>query len=153
MIRIFQLLFCLLAVNVAFAQSIKKSDKFIGTWRYQYDLGTEVWKLENEVLVGESFRHNRMGDSTKVEDLRIRMAGKLTIHEWTTFNVVGDTLLTNSATFVSRNSALDFYNVDGVTPYSIAYSFGFLNRNKLIIKIRFGVKEKAVRYKLIRSKN
>ena len=106
--------------------------------------------MENDVLIGEAFRKNRLGDSTKVEDLRIRKTGKLTVHEWVTYNVVNDSLVTNSATFIGRSNDLTFFNVDAPTPYSISYAFGFLSKKKLIIKIKFGVKEKAVKYKLTR---
>ena len=54
-----------------FGQTPKKADKFIGEWRYKYDLGVEVWELKGDVLFAESYRKNKFGDSTKVEEIKI----------------------------------------------------------------------------------
>jgi hypothetical protein len=151
--KIVYLYISLLISSNALAQEIKQAEKFVGTWNYTSNLGSEVWKLEEGVLIGEAYRRNRLGDSTKVEDIRIKRIGKLTSHEWITYNIVEDSLLINSSTFIGQHPKLEFFNVDGVTPYSIAYSFGFLNRNKLIINIKYGAKEKAIRFKLIRVKS
>lgn len=138
LLGIFTLL--LLSIN-AFSQ-IKKADKFVGSWRYKYDIGVEHWRISSNELIGEAFRKTKFGDSTKVEEVHMRASGKLLIHDWTTYNMIGDSLAVNSNTFVSPSKKLKFLNVDDVTPYMISYSFGFLNRNKLKIKIQYGINEK-----------
>lgn len=151
MIRLIGILFFAL-VGFSGMSQIKKADKFVGSWRYKYDIGVEHWRVTSNELIGEAYRKTKFGDSTKVEEVHMRTAGKLLVHDWTTYNMIGDSLAIHTNTFVSSNKKLRFHNVDGVTPYVIAYSFGFLNRNKLKIKIQYGINEKETVFVLERIK-
>lgn len=131
---------------------VKNAKKFVGKWSYKYDLGVEYWSVSNGELRAEAYRMNKLGDSTKVEEVRIFQAGKLLVHEWTTYNVVEDSLIINDSKFVSTSKALKFHNVDGLTPNTISYSFGFLNRNKLKIRVHYGTKDKESLFVLTRIK-
>lgn len=151
MIRFVGILAVLLSSLNAVGQ-IKKADKFVGAWRYKYDIGVEHWRVASNELIGEAFRKTKFGDSTKVEEIHMRMAGKLLVHDWTTYNMIGDSLAVNTTTFVSSSKKLKFHNVEVVTPYVISYHFGFLNRNKLKIKIQYGINEKETIFVLERIK-
>lgn len=137
----------------SYAQEIKKAEKFLGVWRYKYDLGIEKWTLSESGLLGESFRKNKYGDSTKVETILMRNNGKIFIHEWNTYNVIDDSLIVNRSTFVSTSQKMKFYNVDDLTPYMIAYRFGFLRSNKLIIKVQYGLNDRPVKFVLDKIKD
>lgn len=144
--------FAFLFTSMSALSQIKKADKFVGSWRYKYDIGVEHWRISSNELIGEAFRKTKFGDSTKVEEVHMRTTGKLLVHDWTTYNMIGDSLAINTSTFVSSSRKLKFHNVDGVTPYMISYSFGFLNRNKLKIKIQYGINEKETVFVLERIK-
>lgn len=143
--RLTLILLLLCAFNVS-AQQLKGADKFVGEWRYKYDLGVEVWSLKGEELVAESFRKNKFGDSTKVEEIHIRMAGKILVHDWTTYNVSNDSLIVNKTTFVSTSRKYKFHNVEGVTPYMIQYKFGLFNKKKMKIWVEYGINEKPTKF-------
>lgn len=149
MARLILFLVLILSFNTS-AQQLKKADRFIGEWMYKYDLGVEVWKLSGDELIAESYRKNKFGDSTKVEEIRIRMAGKLLVHEWTTYNVSNDSLIVNSSTFVSTSKKYRFHNVDGVTPYMIQYKFGLFSKRKMKILVEYGINQKPTRFVLER---
>lgn len=137
------------AYNVS-AQVGNKGEKLIGKWEYKEGSGFETWEKENEHLIGHAFRINKMGDTTKVEDLDIKRVNKNLIHVLSTYNIVNDSAIVTTYRFVGGKRKLDFVNIDANTPYSISYKFGFLNRNKLFIRIKYGINEKATKLSLRR---
>lgn len=142
--------FLLFDSHDSLAQLGRKTEKLAGNWEYKEGSGYETWDLDGEELDGHAYRINKMGDTTKVEDLRIKRVNKNLIHVLSTYNIAGDSTIVTTYRFVGGKRKLSFINIDSNTPYSIAYRFGFLNRNKLFIRIKYGMNEKGTKLTLKR---
>lgn len=132
------------------AQIGNRGDKLVGKWEYKEGSGFETWEKSGEELIGHAFRINKMGDTTKVEDLNIKRVNKNLVHILSTYNIVADSAIVTTYRFVGGKRKLSFVNIDSNTPYSIDYKLGCLNRNKLSIKIKYGVNEKPTKLSLRR---
>lgn len=137
---------------VVSAQLPKKVEKLEGEWKYKEGSGFEVWTLKNGRLNGYAYRMNKLGDTIMVEDIRLKMVNKTLVYSLETYNHVGDSITSLKNDFVGSKRRMTFINIDSNTPYSISYSYGFLNRKKLKIKIKYGIKEDPVVLKLLKVK-
>ncbi len=135
-----------------FSQFTGKIDRLQGKWRYKEGSGFEVWEKKGSDLVGYAYRVNpKTGDSSKVEDIRLRLVNKRLIYTMTTYNYADDSLYRTDHDFVGGKRQMKFYNIDSSSPYMVKYSYGFLNRNKLIIRIYNGMHEKPLKLILRRE--
>lgn len=134
------------------AQFNGKVKKLIGVWEYKSGNGFEKWELEGEFLTGGAYRINKLGDTTKVEDLQIRRINKTLIYSVCLDEVIGDTTIAITHNFIGNKNKMKFNNIDSNLPAIISYSFGFLNRKKLKIRIQYGIKDKPVELLLYRVK-
>jgi len=129
-----------------------KTKKLIGTWEYKSGIGFEKWELEEEFLVGGAYRINKLGDTTKVEDLQIRKVNKTLVYTICSELLINDTSIVITHNFIGQNKKMKFVNIESNLPAMISYSFGFLNRNKLKIKIQYSSKDTPVEIQLYRIK-
>ena len=130
------LIFSFFSLNT-FAQFSGKTKKLIGTWEYKSGNGFESWHLEGEFLIGGAYRINKLGDTSKVEDLKIRKVNKTLVYTICSEDLLGDTSIVLKHNFVGQKNKMKFSNIESNLPAMISYSFGFLNRNKLKIKIQY----------------
>lgn len=137
------LLFSLITVY-ADGQLPNKAKKITGTWKYKSGDGFEVWNLKGDILVGTAFRVNKVGDTTKVEDLKIRRVNKTLVYTVNSKKFINDSLIVDAHNFVGTKKKMEFFNIESNIPVMISYSFGFLNRNKLKISIQYGIKDAPV---------
>ncbi len=137
---------------VVSAQLPKKVEKLEGEWKYKEGSGFEVWTLKGGMLNGYAYRMNKLGDTIMVEDIRLKMVNKTLVYSLETYNHVGDSITSLKNDFVGSKRRMTFINIDSNTPYSISYSYGFLSRKKLKIKIKYGIKEGPVVLKLLKVK-
>lgn len=136
----------------AFAQLPNKVEKMAGTWEYKFRSGFEILEVKGDELVGAGYRVNQKSrDTSRVENVRIRMANKNLVYSMTTYNVVNDSVVSNTQEFVASGKRLKFQNISAPTPYMIKYSFGFLNRNKMFIRIYHGPEAKPIKLILTRK--
>lgn len=145
------LIFSFFSLNT-FAQFSGKTKKLIGTWEYKSGNGFESWHLEGEFLIGGAYRINKLGDTSKVEDLKIRKVNKTLVYTICSEDLLGDTSIVLKNNFVGQKNKMKFSNIESNLPAMISYSFGFLNRNKLKIKIQYGIKDTPVELQLNRIK-
>lgn len=133
------ILFSFLIVSMGtFAQLTNKMEKLAGKWKYKEGSGFEIWSVNGNELLGKAYRVNvKALDSVKVEDIRIARVNKNMVYTMQTYKYAKDTVLTQSFQFVANKRSFKFYNVNEGAPYRIEYRFGFLNRNKLKIKIQY----------------
>ena len=117
------------------AQLPKKAFKLEGKWEFSSGNGYEVWYVEEDFLIGESYKIINK-DTIKVDDLIIVYEGELLIHEIK--NRLKNELNQKLHYQAPNAKKLYFINTQSDVSNSISYSFGFLNRNKLIIKMKFG---------------
>jgi len=108
--------------------------------------------LEGEFLIGGAYRINKLGDTSKVEDLKIRKVNKTLVYTICSEDLLGDTSIVLKHNFVGQKNKMKFSNIESNLPAMISYSFGFLNRNKLKIKIQYGIKDTPVELQLNRIK-
>lgn len=135
--------FCFIAI-CANGQLPNKVKKITGTWKYKSGDGFEVWNLEDDILFGTAFRVNKVGDTTKVEDLKIRKINKTLVYTVNSKHFINDSLVVDAHNFVGTKKKMEFVNIESNIPVMISYSFGFLNRNKLKILIQYGIKDEPV---------
>jgi len=136
----------------AVAQFSSKTKKLIGAWEYKSGNGFESWHSEGEFLIGRAYRINKLGDTTKVEDLQIRKVNKTLIYTICSEELIGDTAVVLTHNFIGQKNKMKFSNIESNLPAMISYSFGFLNRNKLKINIQYGIKDTPVELQLYRVK-
>ncbi len=139
------------SVNVS-AQFSRKTRKLIGTWEYKSGNGYEKWEIDGEFLMGGAYRINKLGDTTKVEDLQIRKIHKTLVYTICSEEFIADTSVIITHNFIGQKNKMKFANIESNLPAMISYSFGFLNRNKLKISILYGIKDTPVQLQLFRSK-
>lgn len=134
------------------AQFSKKTKKLIGTWQYKSGDGFEVWSLDNDVLLGKAFRVNKLGDTSKVEDIQIKKVNKSLVYTIKSKSHINDSLIIESHNFIGTKKKMEFINIESNLPALIKYSFGCFNPNKLKISIQYGLKDEPVVLILNRSK-
>ena len=145
------LIFSFFTLNAA-AQFSGKTKRLIGTWEYKSGNGFENWELDGDFLIGGAYRINKLGDTTKVEDLQIRKVNKTLVYTICSEEFVGDTSVVITHNFIGPKNKMKFTNIESNLPALISYSFGFLNRNKLKIRIQYGIKDTPVELMLYRLK-
>mgnify|MGYP007025850626 CR=1 FL=1 len=147
------LVFIVLAAG-AFAQLPSKVKKMEGTWEYKFRSGYEILDVKGDELHGVGYRINRKsGDTSRVENVRIHMANKVLVYSMTTYNLAMDSVVSLTQKFVSSGKKLRFQNITDPTPYAIKYSFAFLNRNKLFIRVYLGPDTKPSKIILTRKQD
>ena len=145
-------LFCM--ANGSYAQLPNKIKKMEGVWDYKLGSGFEVLEIVGDELVGVGYRVNhKSGDTTRVENNNIALVNKNLIYTLTTYNLIGDSVSITVQTFVASGKKLTFRNITNLAPYSIQFSMGFFNRNKLKISIYHGPNENPVHLYLTRQKS
>jgi hypothetical protein len=142
---------CFVAIN-SFGQFSGKTKKLVGTWEYKSGNGFEQWNLEGEFLIGGAFRINKLGDTTKVEDLQIRKVNKSLVYTIYSEEFFRDSSVVITHNFVGTKNKMKFDNIESNLPAMISYSFGGINRNKLKITILYGIKDTPVELVLYRFK-
>jgi len=118
------------------AQLPKKALKLIGKWEFSNGSGFESWYKEEDFLIGETYKIIN-GDTVKVDDLIIEYEEEILIHE-IKVRYENENNLQKLHYQAPNPKKLYFINTRSDISNSISYSFGFLNRNKLIIKMKFG---------------
>ncbi len=137
----------------AYAQLPNKVKKMEGTWIYKFRSGFEVLEVEGDQLLGVGYRVNqKSNDTSRVENVKIRMANKNLIYSMTTYNLAKDSVVATTHEFVSSGRRLKFQNISAPTPYMIKYSFGFFNRNKMFIRVYHGPEAKPIKLILTKEK-
>lgn len=139
---------------LAFGQLPSKVEQLEGVWKYKEGSGYEIWRKSGDQLIGNAFRLNqKTGDSSKIEDVFIRRVNKNLIYTMKTYNYVNDSIKENVHNFVGGKRKMKWHNIDSNTPYMIKYSYGFFNRNKLIMRIYYGPHDKPTKLILFRQKD
>ena len=143
--------YCFIAGSV-FGQFSGKTKKLVGKWEYKSGNGFEQWNIEGEFLNGGAYRINKLGDTSKVEDLQIRKVNKTLVYTICSEEIVNDSSVINTHNFIGTKNKMQFNNIESNLPAMISYSFGCFNRNKLRIKILYGIKDTPVELLLYRVK-
>ena len=148
-------LLVLVSISIsAYGQLPNKAEKMAGTWEYKLRSGFEIIEVKGDELQGVGYRVNKKtGDTSRVETIRIKRVEETLVYSMTTYNVVNESVVPTVQKFVSSGNKLKFRNISAPTPYAIKYSFGFLNRNKLFIRVYHGPDTEAIKLTLLRRKD
>ncbi|MCH2223903.1 MAG: hypothetical protein MK066_03970 [Crocinitomicaceae bacterium] len=150
--RYLSICFFLIVFNSVFAQLPSKANKLVGVWKYKEGSGYEIWKSQGDVLIGEAYRVNKKtGDSSKVEDMVLSRVNANLIYKMETFNHLNDSVFVTTHNFVGGKRKLNFTNIDAITPYSIQYSLGLFNKNKMKIRIHYSRNDKGLKLILFKT--
>ena len=137
----------------SFGQLPSKAMKLIGTWKYEGGSGYEVWTENSGTMHGVAYRINKIGDTSIVEVINLSKVNKQLVYSLQTKKIVGDSVVAVKNVFIGGKRKLEFFNVEAGMPYSISYKTGFLNKNKLKIKIQRGSSDEPVVLILYRIKD
>lgn len=150
--QLISIIFIVALATTGFSQIPNKAKKLIGKWQYKSGAGYEVWQLNNDQLDGAAYRVSKNGDTSQVENLHIKKVNKTLVYILETNTQQGDSIVVQKNSFVGMGNKMKFSNLESTIPSMISYSFGCLNRNKLKIKIQFGVNEDPIVLELRRYK-
>lgn len=145
------MLFCLLLSFGTMAQLPGKVKKLEGLWEYKEGSGFEKWVLNGEVLIGESFRINKLGDTMITERFEIRSVNKRLVLSLKAYNVVGDSLAEKNRSLIGKKRKMEFTSIDGVKLETLTYKPAFLSRKKMFLYIGLTSDEKPRKLVLIRK--
>lgn len=141
---------------ISYGQMTHKMNKMVGEWEYKNGSGIELWKAEQGNLHGYEYRVSKIGDTVKVEEMIIHTVNNNMIYiiEAHFRNTHSDSIKHHdNMKFIADKRTMKFYNIDESAPYSIHYSFGFLNRKKIKVKIQSGYNDKPVKLILTRIRS
>lgn len=146
-------LILLFSVSVS-AQVPRKAMKLQGEWVFKSGNGFDVWSYEDNKLLGSSYRISKLGDTLLTDKTTITMTETgVLVHTVESNRIIQDSIQYSKLHFISNKRKLKFVNLEGNSPYSIEYKFGFLNRKKLKIRIKFGVNSETTELIMIRAKD
>ena len=95
----------------AYAQLPNKVKKMAGTWEYKFRSGFEILEMNGDELQGAGYRVNqKLNDTSRVENVRIRLANKNLVYSMTTYRVLNDSVASTTHDFVSSGKKLKFQN-------------------------------------------
>lgn len=134
----------------SFGQIKGKALNLVGTWKYNEGSGYEIWNLSGGELIGSGYRSTKIGDSVKVEDLKISLVNDNLIYTLITKQVLVEGDSSNVFRFIGNKRKLFFVNINNEMPVSIRYKFCFFNKNKLQIQIKYDDKDSSKKLKLTR---
>lgn len=139
--------------NLLFAQLPSSVLKLAGEWKYKSSESYEVWSLDSDELSGYAYRMNKVGDTSIVEKITIKKVNKNLFYSLETYNTIGDSIIILERKFIGGKRKMKFLNIENNSPYKIVYSFGFLNRNRLKIRIQYNVLDNPIKLILNRVKD
>lgn len=129
--RLLFFLFVVATVPMVSAQLPNRVKKLDGLWEYREGSGFESWTLNGDVLFGESFRINKLGDTTIAERFEIYYVNKRLMLNLTAYHKVGDSLRLNEKTLIGKRRRMKFSSISGVQLETLHFKFGFLSRKRL----------------------
>ena len=127
-----------------FSQLPKKVNGLVGTWEFKNRSGFEVWSKEGVSLIGHEYRLNKIGDTIKVAEMMLEKVNKVLLYTFITKLNESDQDK-EKVIFIGGKRKMQFYNRLSNIPYRIDYTFGFLNRKKLKIRLYYGPEDKPTK--------
>lgn len=150
--NLFSALVLILSSIAVHAQLKGDAKRLEGTWRYEGGSGYEVWKSNENEMIGYGYRSTKFQDTLLVEELKITLVNKRLSYLSKTRQQTPAGVVINEHRFISKNKKkLRFDNLDNDNPRSVQYKLGVFNKNKLRIFIEFDGKPKPVVLKLQRE--
>lgn len=134
--RPFILFFMLFLSITAWAQLPSSVEKMEGLWEYKEGSGFERWKFDGEILTGESFRVNLLGDTIVAERMEIKSINKRLVLSVKAYNIVDDSVRIVDKDFIGKKRKTEFAGISKMNTLSLEYKRPFFSRNKMYLIIR-----------------
>ncbi len=150
MTRLFILLFVLAIVPFAQAQLPNRVKKLEGLWEYNEGSGFERWEQRGEVMYGESFRINKLGDTLIAENFEISYVNKRLVLNLTAYHMVNDSIQIKEKVLVGKRRKMEFSGLSGNRLKQLEFKFGFLSKNRLKLFIHHQGMLKPQKLRMVR---
>ncbi len=147
-------LLCVFTIGMmlsAMAQLPKSVEKMDGLWAYRAGSGFERWQLTGDVMCGESFRINKLGDTVIAERMTIQTINKRLVMHLEAFHMVNDTLEVVERDLIGKKRKMEFTGIRTVELESLTYKRAFLSKKKMFILIQRKGNKKPQKLILIRQ--
>jgi len=129
--RLLIFLFVLSVVPIAQAQLPNRVKKLEGLWEYREGSGYEKWELRGDILFGESFRINKLGDTLVAERFEISYVNKRLVLNLKAFHMVSDSIQVKEKVLIGKRRKLEFSSLTGTKLETLQFKFGCFSRNRL----------------------
>ncbi|MCR9172223.1 MAG: hypothetical protein NXI10_07010 [bacterium] len=128
-------LFFVTSTSLLFAQLPNRVKKLEGLWEYRQGSGYEKWERRGEVMYGESFRINKLGDTLVAEKFEISYVNKRLILNLTAYHMVNDSIRIKEKVLVGKRRKMKFTGLNGNRLEELEFKFGLFSRNRLKLLI------------------
>lgn len=145
------ILIAILCSTGAFAQLPKKVKKLEGTWSYKEGSGYEKWSMNGDIMNGESFRINKLGDTIIAERFVMKVVNKRLVLHMDAYRMQGDSVHIESRDLIGEKRKMLFTNLNGVKLETLEYKTAFLSKRKLYIILTSPTTDKARKLTLYRQ--
>lgn len=129
--RLIFFLFVFTVVATTQAQLPNRVKKLEGLWEYRHGSGYERWEQRGEVMYGESFRINKLGDTLVAESFEISLVNKRLIMNLKAYHMVNDSIRIKEKVLVGKRRKMQFSGLNGNRLEQLEFKLGFLFRNRL----------------------
>lgn len=151
--RILMFLFVLAAVPMLSAQLPNRVKKLEGLWEYREGSGYERWRTEGEVMFGESFRVNKLGDTLVAEQFEIRYINKRLVLNLKAYHIVGDSLAMKERTLIGKRRKMEFSNTSSIGIKTMHFKLGFFSKKRLKLFVYYEGIEAPQKLRLTKREN
>ncbi len=145
--------FVLAVMPMLHAQLPNRVTKLQGLWEYGEGSGYERWFLKNDIMYGESFRINKLGDTIVAERFEIQYVNKRLVLNLKAYHTKGDSVVVQERVLIGKKRKMEFSSVSSSQLRSLHFKFGFLTRNRLKLFVSHQGVEKPQKLRLIRRED
>lgn len=129
--RFFFLLLVVVISSSVNAQLPNRVHKLEGLWEYRQGSGFERWTQNVEIMQGESFRINKLGDTLIAERFEISYVNKRLVMDLKAYHMVRDSVRVRQKTLIGKRKRMEFTSVTGIQLETLRYRFGFFSKKRL----------------------
>lgn len=148
--RLLLFLFVVAAMPIVSAQLPNRVTKLEGLWEYKEGSGYERWEQKNDIMYGESFRINKLGDTIVAERFEIQYVNKRLVLNLKAYHTKGDSVLVQERVLIGEKRKMKFTSVSGNQLKTLHFKLGFLSKKRLKLFVWHQGVEKPQKLRLIR---
>ena len=148
--RLFFSLLVLITHFYVYAQLPNRVKKLEGLWEYKEGSGYERWTLNGDVMQGESFRVNKLGDTTVAERFEIKSINNRLVLNLKAYHMVGDSTVVKEKTLIGKKRKMAFTSTSRGGLRSLQIKLGFFFKNRLKLQIYNRGLEEPQKLRLVR---
>lgn len=124
-------LFVAAIIPLVSAQLPNRVQKLEGLWEYSAGSGFERWTMKDDVMYGESFRVNKLGDTIIAEKFEIKSVNDRLVLNLKAYHIVDDSIRVSEKVLIGKRRKMEFSSVSGIQLETLYFKFGFLSKKRL----------------------